>query len=120
MARDHFGEAIIVTRSAPGRRFERPATLAPLDQVLEFGVDSRIALDCDELDRGRREARDRPRGRGTEIRMFSPTGVHLRTLGRSGDGPGELQRLDQVFVLVTSPSSSVVAMRGPSGARTAI
>jgi hypothetical protein len=41
-----------------------------------------------------------------EIRIFSSAGVHLRTLGRAGAGPGEFERLDQVFAL---PGDSIVA-----------
>jgi hypothetical protein len=41
-----------------------------------------------------------------EIRIFSPAGIHLRTIGRSGEGPGEFVRLTQVFVL---PEDSILA-----------
>lgn len=41
-----------------------------------------------------------------EIRIFSPEGIHSRTLGRAGDGPGEFQRLDQVIAL---PGDSILA-----------
>lgn len=36
---------------------------------------------------------------GSEIRLFSPKGAHVRTLGREGDGPGEFRWLGQVAVL---------------------
>lgn len=35
-------------------------------------------------------------GGSNEIRVFSPTGQHRWTVGRSGDGPGEFRRLSQV------------------------
>jgi hypothetical protein len=41
-----------------------------------------------------------------EIRIFSADGAYLRTVGRKGDGPGEFQRLDQVFAL---PGDSILA-----------
>lgn len=41
-----------------------------------------------------------------EIRVFSPEGDHLRTLGRPGDGPGEFRRLRQVMAL---PGDSILA-----------
>ncbi|HYH79383.1 MAG TPA: hypothetical protein VEX86_06290 [Longimicrobium sp.] len=31
-----------------------------------------------------------------QIRYFSPRGIHLRTLGRTGDGPGEFRRIDWI------------------------
>lgn len=41
-----------------------------------------------------------------EIRLFTPAGVHLMTLGRAGDGPGEFRRLSQVMAL---PGDSILA-----------
>lgn len=41
-----------------------------------------------------------------EIRIFSPEGVHRRTLGRTGDGPGEFRRLTQV---ISHPGDSIWA-----------
>lgn len=41
-----------------------------------------------------------------EIRLFTPAGVHIKTLGRAGDGPGEFRRLSQVIAL---PGDSILA-----------
>lgn len=41
-----------------------------------------------------------------EIRIFSPEGAHVRTMGRSGEGPGEFARLTQVLAL---PGDSIWA-----------
>jgi hypothetical protein len=35
--------------------------------------------------------------RNVEMRIFSPTGVHLRTIGRMGDGPGEFRSAARIF-----------------------
>lgn len=35
----------------------------------------------------------------TEVQVFSPEGIYLRSLGRAGDGPGEIRRVsDMVFL----------------------
>ncbi len=41
-----------------------------------------------------------------EVRVFSPVGEHVRTLGGNGEGPGEFNRLDQLQIL---PGDSILA-----------
>ena len=36
-----------------------------------------------------------------EVRVFAPTGVHLRTIGRSGTGPGEFESISSFGFSVT-------------------
>src|SRR5690606_37595101 len=37
-------------------------------------------------------------GQARQLRIFSPAGEHVQTIGRSGDGPGEFRSPDHVRV----------------------
>lgn len=44
-------------------------------------------------------------GRTSEIRIFDPDGVHVRTVGRKGEGPGEFD--DRPFIAIAPPDTLV-------------
>jgi hypothetical protein len=86
-----------------------------LEQELEIGVSdgpeafifsaiSGLAVD----DEGRIYVLDR---QANELRMFSPAGTHLRTVGRSGGGPGEYTNANGL-VRVAPDTLVVVDQRG--------
>lgn len=62
----------------------------------------------DVLDDGRIVVVDR---QASQIRVFSPEGLHLLTMGREGDGPGELRNPDHVRVT----SDGRIIVRGRLG-----
>jgi len=37
-------------------------------------------------------------GMENHIKVFSPEGLNLRTIGRPGQGPGEIGRVDKIFI----------------------
>ena len=48
----------------------------------------------------------------SEIYLYSPDGMHIRTLGRAGGGPGEFQGIGQLEVLAGSGDTIAVAHSG--------
>jgi hypothetical protein len=48
----------------------------------------------------------------SEVQVYSPTGQHLRTLSREGDGPGEVRRPGDMFFLPTGELGLVQTFPG--------
>lgn len=51
-------------------------------------------------------------GASNELRVYDTKGVHLRTIGRAGGGPGEFQNLRAVWLL---PADTIMAMDARNG-----
>lgn len=96
---DTIGDTVVV-RTVSGSVWKGGATLVPEMSIGEldgpdeylFGSISSIAVDDDRtvhvLD-----------GQAQEVRVFDDEGTHVKTLGRSGEGPGEFARAEAVAVL---------------------
>jgi hypothetical protein len=96
---DTIGDTVVV-RTVSGSVWGEPATLVPDLSIGEtegdphylFGDVTSLAVAADGviyvLDR-----------QSTDVRAFDVSGVWMRTLGRRGEGPGELKRPDGVAVL---------------------
>ena len=96
---DTIGDTVVV-RTVSGSVWGGSATLVPEMSIGEldgpdeyiFGSIASIAVDDESavyvLD-----------GQAQEVRVFDAGGTHLRTLGRSGEGPGEFTRAEAVAVL---------------------
>ena len=96
---DTIGDTVVV-RTVSGSVWEGSATLVPEMSIGEqdgadeylFGRIASIAVDAERtvyvLD-----------GQAQEVRVFDADGTYVRTLGRSGEGPGEFTRAEAVAVL---------------------
>jgi hypothetical protein len=70
-----------------------------------FGVITQIA--CDE--QGRAYVLDRQLN---DVKIFSPNGEFIRSIGREGEGPGEFRRPSDLFI---TPDGNVGVMQGMPG-----
>lgn len=120
-----IGDTTIVRSYGPGD-WGAPATLVPEVSIGElegpdeylFGTVGSIAVSDDRtvyvLD-----------AQAQEIRVFDSTGTYVETLGRSGEGPGELRRAEAIALLpdgrlvVRDPGNSRVQVYGPGPGETA-
>ena len=120
-----IGDTTIVRSHGPGE-WGAPATLVPEVSVGElegpdeylFGTVGSIAVNDDRtvyvLDT-----------QAQEIRVFDATGSYIETLGRRGEGPGELRQAEAIALLpdgrlvVRDPGNSRVQVYGPGPGETA-
>jgi hypothetical protein len=113
VVRDTVGDTIVV-RTVSGSVWGAPATLAPEvsigrmegDPHYLFGAVNSVAVAAD----GTIYVVD---SQAAEVKAFDPTGTWVRTLGRRGQGPGELEQPEAVAVL----SDGRVVVRDPGNAR---
>ena len=120
-----IGDTTIVRSHGPGE-WGAPATLVPEVSIGElegpdeylFGTVGSIAVNNDRivyiLDT-----------QAQEIRVFDSTGTYIETLGRRGEGPGELRQAEAIALLpdgrlvVRDPGNSRVQVYGPGPDETA-
>ena len=120
-----IGDTTIVRSHGPGA-WGAPATLVPEVSIGElegpdeylFGTVGSIAVNDDRtvyiLD-----------AQAQHIRVFDSTGTYIETLGRRGEGPGELRRAEAIALLpdgrlvVRDPGNSRVQVYGPGPGKTA-
>ena len=122
VVRDTIGDTLVV-RTVSGSMWVDPATLAPEVSIGEmdsedlnylFGQINSMAVASD----GTIYVLDR---QAAELRAYSPDGTWLRTIGKRGEGPGELKQpsaiaiLSDGRILVRDPGNGRIQVYAPDG-----
>lgn len=110
VVRDSAGTTI-VTSSEPAWVVDAPSLQLSNEPMLEIGIAQGDSLyELNGVVSARRLSDGRiviANARSSELRVYDASGIHLRTIGRNGEGPGEFRNLGGVFRL---PGDSILTL----------